>query len=118
MMRYNLRLSISKHNFRLSITTLGYPFQTIERKTLLTFSHKMDTAGKSAAAELGWCSSPKGNACRWLQPSTFNLQTFNLQPFLHIFILAEPLPPWLLPLVDRVACVEVRTEDNDKSQQQ
>ena len=34
----------------------------------------MDTAGKSAVAELGWCSSPKGHAGRWLEPLFFKSQ--------------------------------------------
>ena len=52
-------------------------------------------------------------AC-WQVAWTFVLQVAAV----NIFILAESLPPWLLPLVDRVSCVQVRTEDNDKSQQQ
>jgi len=55
---------------------------------------------------------------RWTQLANRRLQNWGGVPHPK-GMLAEPMPPWLLPLVNRVSCVEVRTEDNnDKSQQQ
>jgi len=53
---------------------------------------------------------------RWTQLANRRLQNWGGVPHPK-GMLAEPLPPWLSPLVDRVACVEVKTGD-DKHQQQ